>query len=73
VKNQQGLAAEVLPIGAGEGLAVLNFLHSRDRLSGENFSRAARLAIRQGRIYGGEAAVWRGFAPPPNVRVETGL
>jgi hypothetical protein len=44
VKNQQGSATEVLPIKAGEGFAVLNFLHSRDRLSGESVERAARLA-----------------------------
>jgi hypothetical protein len=31
VKNQQGLAAELFPIGSGEGFALLNLAHSREK------------------------------------------
>jgi hypothetical protein len=41
VQNQQGFAAELLQISSSEGLALLNFMQSREKPSGENFSRAA--------------------------------
>jgi hypothetical protein len=59
VKNQQGFATEALKIIISVKSALLNFPHSRDNSSGENFSRSARLAIRLRRIYGGFAAVRR--------------
>jgi alkylhydroperoxidase/carboxymuconolactone decarboxylase family protein YurZ len=72
VKNQQRSAAEPWKISRSEKFALLNFPPSRDSPSGENFSRSARLAIRQGRIYGGFAAVWRA-SPAAKRACHTGI
>jgi hypothetical protein len=55
VKNQQGSETELLQIGRSEKLELPNFSQSRDKASGESTERAARLAIRRRRIYGGFA------------------
>jgi hypothetical protein len=44
VKNQQRSAPELLQISSSERHELLNFHHSRDKPSTENFSRSARLA-----------------------------
>jgi hypothetical protein len=38
VKNQQGLAAEVLLIDSSEGVALLNFAQYREKACGGNFA-----------------------------------
>jgi hypothetical protein len=41
VKNQAASATELLQIGSSGDFALLDFLHSRDKSSSENFPRSA--------------------------------